>query len=156
MGWMDDLDEERKRNNVKAANKLDILGWSALKTPEMTHRLVNQVREDAEVASARLGVSAKVNLDSDRLHIYRDEYPTFFLQISIPDRVAVRADPVIVCHITSRKSTRAVQRKKTVSIQVLCVGPDECYFVIDGNDKCSEQQVSEALLKPLFHQALKE
>jgi len=44
-------------------------------------------------------------------------------------------------------------RNRVVEIPITCGGPDECYYLIEGEES-TEQQVSEFLLKPLFREVI--
>lgn len=150
MGWIEDLEIERHRAAAASQRRLDMLVWSQAKTPSMANRLIRQIQKDAEEAARTLGTKVTVHLDASKLQIVHEPFPTFFLQVNVPPRGTMIADPMINCAVSTRKGLSFTRADKTIEVGVRCVGQDECYFTIENNNHASEEQVSQALLQPLF------
>lgn len=124
---------------------------ASIKTPSMTNRLIDRLKADAEVTAAKINADVKVHLDWQKLQIVHNTYPTFLLQIDVPVRGLAVSDPVIHYLITTKKSASSEQKyPKPIEITLSCVGPDECYYHFGENDRATEHEVSEFLLKPPF------
>ncbi len=150
MGWIDDLEKEKRRSTERREQDGEAMGFAEMHAPGMAARLADRLKSDAEEAARKLAVRIVVELDTHKIHIKHDGgYPTFFLGMDIPRRGVPHQGALLHCRTTLTKNQSSKQTEEQRDIQIVCSGSDNCLYRIEGND-LSAADASEALLKPLL------